>query len=128
MKRILSVLLILLFVGISSAQGAGIKKFPGENATVSWTFATTDESKITGFRIKASATSAGPYTFTGTTALPAARQVVFPVSFSTNSVLVFYQVVAYYTAGTTTVESDPVPVGGVEVDLNVPMPAGVQVK
>ncbi len=106
----------------------GIKKYPGENVTVTWNFLATDESKITGFRIYSSPASAGPYAFTGTTAAPTARQVVFPVVFSTGNVMVFYQVKAFYSSGSSTVESNPDPAAGAEVDMNVPMPSGVLVK
>lgn len=127
--QVLSIIAVaLLSFGIGQAQAAGVKKFPGENATVSWTFLASDEIKISGFRIYASPLSIGPYIFTGTTALPAARQVIFPVSFSTNSVMIFYQTKSYFTAGTSTVESNPDPVGGAEVDMNVPSPAGTAVK
>jgi len=127
-KRRLVYLLALMLLFCGTVQAAGIKKFPGETATVSWTFPTADESKISGFRLFAASTSAGPYTLTGTTTLPTARQMIFPVAFSTNSVLVFYQVKAFYTAGGVTVESDPDPAAGAEVDMNVPMPLGTQVK
>ena len=122
----LTVLLVVFFPISSESQA--IKKFPGESATISWTFPTTDESKITGFRVYASPTATGTYTFTGTAAAASLRQVALPVAYSTNSVMVFYKVKSYFTAGTTTVESDGVPVTGVEVDMNVPMPAGVQVR
>lgn len=123
----LLVTVLVLLAATAHAQAAGIKKFPGETTTVAWTNPSTDDSKVTGWRVKSAATSAGPYSVV-TSVANTARQAVFPAAFSTNSVMVFYQVVAYWTAGGVTVESDPVPAAGLEVDMNVVMPTGPSVR
>jgi len=129
MKRVFQILLLAsLCFASTQAQAEGIKKFPGEAFTITWTNPTTDSTKVSGWRIKASPTSSGPYSFTGVSVTATARQAVIPVAFSTNSVMVFYVVCGYVTSGTTTLESDPSPAAGLEVDMNVVMPVGVQGK
>ena len=121
------ILIVLLFAGLVEAQGAGIKKFPGENVNFAWNYLVTDEANITGYRLYVAPTITGPFTFTGKTVpTPSLRTASNPAAFGTGQVMSFYTLRAYFT-GTAipamTVES--VDSNAVEVDLNVRTPTAL---
>jgi hypothetical protein len=123
-------ILMLCLAGLTEAQGAGVKKFPGETCTVTWTYLVADEANITGFRIYQSLSATpGSGAFTNVSTIPTARTVTLPATFQTGSVMYFYTVRAYFT-GTVptplTVESIDSSAG--EVDRNVVTPVGLTVK
>jgi len=121
--------LLLAFVLLAfsaEANALGIRKFPGETAVFTWDFVVADESKITNFRLYSGPTSSGPFSFTGTTALPASRTLSLPVTFPPGGVFVFYTLRAVYISGTSIAES--IDSNAVEVDLNVPTPTGFLAK
>jgi hypothetical protein len=126
MKLFLSLALVVLLVFPLNAQSAGVKKFPGEASTFTWSFLVADESKITGFRMYSAPTATGPFAFTGTFVTPALRMASLSTAFPMGSVIVFYSVRAVYTSGASTVES--VDSNSVEVDMNVPTPTALSVR
>lgn len=123
------VVLILVLSGLSEAQGAGVKKFPGEATVLTWTYAVIDEANCTGYRIYQGLTATGPFTFTNVSVAPSLRTVTIPATFSTGSVIYFYTARAYFTGTAipvSTVES--VDSNAVEVDRNVVTPVGLLAK
>jgi len=117
----------LMFAGLIEAQGAGIKKFPGENINFAWNYLVADEVNTTGYKLYAGPTATGPFTFTGkTVATPSLRTASNPAAFATGQVVTFYTIRAFFT-GTAipamTVES--VDSNAVEVDLNVRTPTAL---
>ena len=118
---------MLLLLGTSLAQAAGVKKFPGEPITLTWTYLVADEVNITGFRFYTSLSpTSGPYTLTSLTAAPSARTGTIPASFPQGSVIYYFTVRGYFTgtvAPISTVES--VDSNSAEVDRNVVTPAGL---
>ena len=127
MKYLWIVLIPMLVMAGSLHAQTIIKKSPGDPTTVDWKYDITAEPVISGFRIYVAPAQAGPFTFSGTSTAANLRTVTFPTTFSTNSVRLFFQVKAYKTAGTDTVESTGTP-GDKEVELFVVSPTAVLVK
>lgn len=128
MKRLFPILLLIGFLlGAAHAQAQAIKKDPGAPTTIDWTFPLTSQSAISGFRVYIGPTATGPFGYSGNSTSASLRTITFPTTFSTNSVRLFFQIKAYKTAGTETVESPGIP-GDKEVEINVPSPAGVLVR
>jgi hypothetical protein len=112
---------MICLTGLTEAQGAGVKKFPGETVTFAWNYVVADEANITGYKLYVGPSATGPFTFTGkTVATPSLRTTTNPASFGTGQVVSFYTIRAYFT-GTAipamTVES--VDSNAAEVDMNV---------
>jgi hypothetical protein len=128
MKRLLIIVaLSLFFWSPAYSQAAGVKKFPGEPITLTWTYLVADEVNITGFRFYSSLNpTSGPYTLTSLTAAPSARTGTIPASFPQGSVIYYFTVRGYFTgtvAPISTVES--VDSNSAEVDRNVVTPVGL---
>lgn len=118
-----------LLAGTMEAQGAGVKKFPGEPVILAWNYAVTGEANITGFKIYQGPTATGPFTFTNTNSIPSSRTVTLPATFASGSVLYFYTARAYFTSGGATPQTvESVDSNAVEVDLNVVGPTGLTAK
>lgn len=120
-------LMFFLLFSLPAFAQTVIKKDPGAPTTIDWTYPVASEAVISGFRVYVAPASAGPFSFAGNSAIATSRTITFPTTFSTNSVHLFFQVKAYKTSGTDTVESVGTP-GDKEVELNVPSPTGVLVK
>ena len=90
MKQLAFSLMLLAAFSIQALAQLQVEKVPGEQVTISWTFAQADESLITGFKVLSCDTSDGNYTEFQT--VPATvREINFPAASSPK----FYKVVTY---------------------------------
>jgi hypothetical protein len=122
MKKTLVVLTLLLMPLGLFAQ---CKKTPGQSGTFTWSFAVTDEPKISGFRVYQSAIQSGPFNNLTASAASTSRALAAPITFATGTIKTFYVVRSYFTSGGGTVESADS--NSVECEQSVPSPTGLQV-
>lgn len=121
MNKLLIIALMLLPVSMFGQ----VQKLPGAPTTFTWTFAVTDEAKISGFRLYSSPIQSGPFNNLQGGTTPALRTLIVPASFSAGTVKTFYVIRSFFTSTGGTVESGDS--NSVEVDLAVPTPSGLQV-
>jgi hypothetical protein len=118
-------LLILALLLVPVSAFGQVQKQPGAPTNFTWTFAVTDEAKISGFRLYSSPIQSGPFNNLQGSSAATARALTVPASFSNGTVKTFYVIRSFFTSTGGTVESGDS--NSVEVDLAVPSPTGLQV-